>query len=395
MKQTILNKRLSLIHLIKYICKRILLGKSTKVILPPVTFTVEGHEMTAIVSYINESFYKSPDDIWLRGHSNRSQIFEIKDILVELGFNVIIADQDDLSFDYSGRIDLLLGQGQVFTRLLKTNSAKLNVYYSTTQGPRHLNEAIKTSFLRARAKNKLLIRRPIYDNTEEPSVGVDAVFYFGNDYIKRGLNKRFPKSQNRYYQVKNGLNRITTKEFKGRDRNTFLYLGSWGSLFRGLDMVLEAFSIREDFKLIVCNNVEEDTSFALSYVKQLFFTKNIFTLGFVDVASDLFLDIMSTAMFQIYPTGSDAASSSVTLGMRHGLIPVISKECSVDTFQQGIELVENDFDNIVESLDFIKTLPYSELAKRSQILIEKSEENYSLEAFKKSIKDGVLKIISE
>ncbi len=129
-------------------------------------------------------------------------------------------------------------------------------------------------------------------------------------------------------------------------RTNFLWFGSAGFVHKGLDLVLEAFSDMPELHLTVCGPIDEDNRFKAAYFKELYEAQNIHTYGWVDVASREFERIARGCVALIYPSCSEGGGSSVLTCMHAGLIPIVSRESSVDIGDYGILLKESTVDTL-------------------------------------------------
>ena len=62
-------------------------------------------------------------------------------------------------------------------------------------------------------------------------------------------------------------------------RTRFLWLGSRGMVFKGLDLVLDAFVQMPEYHLTVCGPVAKEKDFEQVYYQELYHTSNIHTYG--------------------------------------------------------------------------------------------------------------------
>ncbi len=75
-------------------------------------------------------------------------------------------------------------------------------------------------------------------------------------------------------------------------------------------------------------NNEKD--FCDLYRRELFETTNIVPVGFLDITSDGFREIVQECAYVVLPSCSEANAGSVLTGMSAGLIPLVSRECGFD-----------------------------------------------------------------
>lgn len=113
-------------------------------------------------------------------------------------------------------------------------------------------------------------------------------------------------------------------------RRRFLWFGSEGFVHKGLDLVLEAFAGAPDLELVVCGPLGREPEFRRAFARELFHTPNIRAEGWVDVRGERFREICRTSAALVYASCSEGGGGSVIQCMHAGLIPVVSRESSVD-----------------------------------------------------------------
>lgn len=129
-------------------------------------------------------------------------------------------------------------------------------------------------------------------------------------------------------------------------RTRFLWFGSAGFVHKGLDLVLEAFAGMPEMHLTVCGPIDEDPQFKAAYSKELYQTPNIHTHGWVDVAGADFARIARDCVALVYPSCAEGGGSSVLTCMHAGMIPIVSREASVDVGDFGVVLKASTADEI-------------------------------------------------
>ncbi len=110
----------------------------------------------------------------------------------------------------------------------------------------------------------------------------------------------------------------------------FLWFGNDGFVHKGLDRVLEVFAGLPDLHLVVCGPLENELKFKAAYYRELYQTPNIHTEGWVDIGTPRFLQIANRCAGLIYPSCSEGGGGSVINCMHAGVIPIASREASVD-----------------------------------------------------------------
>ena len=90
-----------------------------------------------------------------------------------------------------------------------------------------------------------------------------------------------------------------------------MFLASYGQVLKGLDIVLDVFSKTPDLKLYVCSNFEQEKDFCKLYNKILFNSENVKAIGFIDVNSKVFENIIDECSYLIAPSSTEGCSGSV------------------------------------------------------------------------------------
>jgi glycosyltransferase involved in cell wall biosynthesis len=146
-------------------------------------------------------------------------------------------------------------------------------------------------------------------------------------------------------------------------RHTFLWLGSHGFVHKGLDLVLEAFAAMPEFKLVVCGPIKDEPEFEKAFDRELYQTPNIETVGWVDITSDQFHEIVARCVGLVYPSCAEGASGNVLTCMQAGLIPVISYPSCVDmSTGNGVQIQALEVEAVAESVRTVAAMPAASLA---------------------------------
>jgi glycosyltransferase involved in cell wall biosynthesis len=167
-------------------------------------------------------------------------------------------------------------------------------------------------------------------------------------------------------------------------RKNFLWFGSYGLVHKGLDLVLEAFAEMPEYHLTVCGpvNVEVEKDFQRCYYKELYSTKNIRTVGWVDVSKPEFLAIAKSCLGIVFPSSSEGMNGGVITCMHAGLIPVVSCETGVDVDStHGVLLKTSSVQEIQEAVRGLSRLGAAELAAMARRNWELARAKHTRETF--------------
>ncbi len=185
------------------------------------------------------------------------------------------------------------------------------------------------------------------------------------------------------------------KDFDGC-RKHFIWFGSEGFVHKGLDLVLEAFAGMPDYRLTVFGPIDREIRFEAAFYRELFKTPNIRTPGWVDIAGREFIDTANRALGLVYASSSEGGGGGVITCMHAGLIPVVSRETSVDVAPDyGIILPDCSVITIQDQVRKLSARPADELRKMAMKAWEFARQHHTREHFAKAYREFVERIIRE
>ena len=172
----------------------------------------------------------------------------------------------------------------------------------------------------------------------------------------------------------------------GRDlaaaRRRFLWLGSEGFVHKGLDLVLDAFAGLPDLHLTVCGPVEREPAFRKAFADLLYRTPNIRTEGWVDVAGPRFRELARQSLALVYPSCSEGGGGCVLTAMHAGLIPVVTREASVDIApDRGVTLPDASVESIRTAVRTLSAAPPADLEAMARAAWTWAREFHTRERF--------------
>jgi glycosyltransferase involved in cell wall biosynthesis len=145
-------------------------------------------------------------------------------------------------------------------------------------------------------------------------------------------------------------------------RNRFLWMGSEGFVHKGLDLVLDAFADLPDHELVVCGPLAAEPAFEAAYADRLYRTPNIRAEGWIDVASERFRDLARHCLGMVYPSCSEGGGGCLLTAMHAGLVPVATREASVDLApDRGLLLPDASVESIQAAVRDLSARPPDQL----------------------------------
>ncbi|MCQ8894112.1 MAG: glycosyltransferase [Methanolinea sp.] len=346
-----------------------------------------------LLSYITLPFRIGADNPAFYTHTNTWECLQIAKTWLNHGFNVDIIDWDNHSFvpkkDYDVFIDIHSNMERI-APLLKKNCLKILHITGSHWSFQNNAEMKRLSELKIRKGVQLKPRRQV-----PPSLGIeyaDCATILGNKFTQ----STFAYSGKPLYQIP--LSTTVQFPFFVKDfnkiRKNYLWLGSSGMVHKGLDLVLDAFSQMPDYHLFICGPVDQEKDFHDLYYKELYQSQNIETMGFIDIRSDKFLNIIKNTCALIYPSCSEGQAGSVITCLHAGLIPVISEQSGVDIDGFGILLNNNSIEEIISSIKYLSNKPKEELESMSRNAWDYARIHHTRENFAKCYNTFVDDILS-
>jgi glycosyltransferase involved in cell wall biosynthesis len=357
----------------KTIAKKILrrLGiKVTRPPRPPATRFVElpaprqPARGTVLIAYVVDPFRLPEGRELPSGHTHFIEARLMVEVFHDLGYAVDVVDYRDTSFVPRKSYDILVSSRVCLERYAKLlGPACLKIFHVTVSHWLCNNAAATARCLDVqRRRGVSLASYKLIDENWALEHADFAIYSTGNDWVPDSYAyagkpfARVPLCTHTVYPPPEG------KDFDGV-RRTFLWLGSHGFVHKGLDLVLEAFAAMPDCRLIVCGPIHDEPAFERAFERELYQTSNIETVGWVDIASDQFREIVARCVGLVYPSCAEGASGNVLTCMQAGLIPVISYPSCVDmSTGNGVQIEALDVDSVQQAVRTLAAMPAGELS---------------------------------
>jgi len=346
-----------------------------------------------LISYISDAFYLRPGEPMPNSHTNYWEAVQIARTYLDLGYSVDVISRYNETFVPRKTYAVFTAIRKNFQRiapLLNKDCIKILhidgahwLFHNTAELRRHLE-------LQQRRGITLTGLRLSYPNLAIEKA--DCATILGNEFTvgtHRFANKRMyrvPVSTPCLYPWQQDKDFDTC-------RRRFLWLGSGALVHKGLDLVLEAFAEMPEYHLTVCGPIQEDRDFKRAFYKELYCMSNIYTVGWVDVASGEFVEIAKNCVGLIYPSSSEGQSGGVVTCLHAGLIPIISYESGVDiTDEFGIVLRECSIQEIRKSIQEVSERSSKELRVMARKAWEFARANHTRERFAEEYRNIVAHI---
>ena len=348
-------------------------------VIQNINFTALRTQKKAVVSYLTSGYTAD----WGNQNIGRTQPLEILSIvkvLSDLDYAIDIVNCNDLNalpIIASKEYDLVFGFGEVFYQLTLKHPNAMSIIYMTEHHPDFADreEKKRIAYFYERHKKKARIVR---------SGNFYKSHYFNQLYsyvITMSEVDPYLKDYETPFTIfPTGVlntNFVFDKKDHAATRKHFLWLGSYGAVHKGLDLLLDVFEKRDDIVLHIAGLSEEDEKL-LKPKKRA----NIINQGYINIKGPAFLELAKACSFIVLPSCSEACSTSITTGMLHGLIPIVIKDTGFNRLNENAIFLE-DFKvpYLDEKLTEISTMPSKDLANYSRSGFDFAHENFSNTAF--------------
>lgn len=352
-----------------------------------------------LLAYLN---YNDASDSLKKGttHTNQPRLFQILTCFYRLGMVVDTCwSLDTKAWERlkTTKYDIIFGFGPIFQLACQANTDAKKIIYMTEDpyfvadarekervnyfNQRHYNKTTKTGL------DKFINTRAGVFYPEGNEEVADYIVCQGNPSHFSHLSKKI------YVIVPNAFrNPDFDNDQSEKDDYSFVMFGASSLIRKGTDILVETFQKHPDWKLYLCDKNITHNLNQLGYNR---LPSNIYDVGFVDINSNRLVELFHQIRYIVLPSCTEAPSSAVLTGMRHGLIPIVTRGIGLDQFDDfcyyfddfHIEAVE---DTIKECLKHTR----QELEDRSQSLFEYANTHFTLEEFTSRMFDILNEICS-
>lgn len=343
---------------VKRIYRRIR-GTNERVVTLPADGTPKGR---VLFSYIIDPFLQDSTRPIAHSHTHFWESYCMAHTFVDAGYAVDVLHWTNRRFVPHKRYDFYVDVRRNFERIAPLlNHDCLKIFHAETAHYAANNDAQRSRLagLEARRGIRLAPFKLVEENRAAEMA--DRITVLGNTFTietfrtARKPVRRIPISAPLLYRSPD------TKDFESC-RRRFVWLGSEGFVHKGLDLVLDAFAGMPDMELLVCGPISREAAFERAYSRELYGCPNIRTVGWTDVASREFAKILASCVGLIYPSCCEGGGGCVVGCMHGGLIPIISRESSVDISETtGVLLPDCGVETIRQQVRNIASMPADRL----------------------------------
>lgn len=358
-------------------------------LLPPAE-----HKGNVLVAFVIEPFLRNGDEPISNAHSHDWESFQMAQTFLEMGYGVDVISYLNRRFVPSKHYSIFVAARTNFERLAAgLNEDCIKIVHLDTAHWVYNNRAAYARLFDVQARRRVTLDSVRIIEQNWALENADCATVLGNDFTI----DTYRYAGKEIYRVPVSVPVVygwpENKDFE-RCRKKFLWFGSAGFVHKGLDLVLEAFRDMPELHLTVCGPIDQDPKFKAAYFEELYETPNIHTHGWVDVASREFDRIARDCVALVYPSCAEGGGSSVLTCMHAGLIPVVSRESSVDVGDFGVILAESTIEAVKSEVTRISLSPADQCETKARHAREFARQHHTREIFAAAYKDTVHAVLN-
>lgn len=348
------------------------------------------HKKNALLSYVISPFLGPIENY----HSNNRECYTIAEILKELGYNVDVINWDNSTFLPVKKYDLVIDNHSNLERLSSSFSEHTKkIFHATNAHWLYQNSIEYARYYEFFLKKGVALSPPRLMVAGNSAEYCDAISMFGNEFTKNTYGEYGSKVHHLPMSVTSSLEIIKERNYSLAKKN-FVWLNSHGGLLKGLDIVIDAFSMLPQLDLYICGDLEREYKFKETISLQLSKAPNIKIAGWVDIEGDEFEKIAATCAWVISTSFSEGGGGSTLNCMAKGLIPIVSRTSSLTLPEKtGFYLEKNDPVELSDLISKIIMLPGEALQEMSSNAANFIASNHSIQNFKNSYKEFLIKVL--
>lgn len=341
------------------------------------------------IPYIPEACYRR-DQAYLNGHQNRREMKQIVSLFNDFGFNVFVQNYTDTSLKLSTPPSIIFGLEPGFEAACKKWPNAIKIYYATGAYWKFQNGMTKkrTDEFNAKFGANYPYQR-LVSETNRCEIA-DYIFQIGTKFTI----ETYPKHLQSKILIIRQSNTLVNPPAINKDfsnKKDFLWLGSSGTILKGLDLTIEYFKVHPNLQLHVVGHVDE----SFKKILETSACSNIHFYGFLNTSSELFIEIASKCNFLIYPSCSEGCPGAVINSMLYGIIPIVTKWAAIDNINSlGFMLKDFTIDAIDDAVNWTSDLTSKQIELFSQTCKQYVLRNYSLTQFRNDMDKALKSIIN-
>jgi glycosyltransferase involved in cell wall biosynthesis len=341
-----------------------------------------------------DSFDPSSPPRKMHEHAYYWRCKTIVDVFASYGFSVDVTDRRNMRPPRADEYDCIVGNGLAFQQSCKRRRRFVHsVYLGFGEPSRSTVATIRERSRQLRLRRNIEIEQffPVDDG---PLLATE-VWYLGNDYTRASYRQITSVPLRALCNtVVDGIALTYNEKVFSEARNNFMWMAVYGTLLRGLDVVLEVFETHPDWHLWICGHVDHEKSFFEHYKRQLFELPNVHYLNWVDVNGDCYRQTTLRCGYILHPSASDAMPGAVVNAMAAGVIPIFTEQSGMECGENGLMITSISHQAIEDVVSRASAVDPSVMASQARKTSEFARAKYSKDNFIKLFRSALEAMLS-
>lgn len=348
------------------------------------------------VSYLSEPFYIKNDNQYFNAHQNRRETIIMADIFTKMNYSFHFVRLDKPLW-YIGKYDIVFGVEPNFIYACNRNPSAIKIYYATGAYYLHQNNMIRqrTDTFNRNKKTQISYSRLVMSHNS--CEVADFIIQIGSDFTLKTYPEKYRNKIIKIRQSCHDFN-LDTDYLSRKKRSTsfvdFVWMGSKGSILKGLDIVIDFFLAHTTYNLHIIGEIDPDVK--CYYNEKIQNAPNIHYYGFLDLNSDTFMSIAMTSIAVLMPSASEGGCPGAVINlMKLGCIPIVSKYAAVDNIEDLGYLIEDfSVEALEKSINKLFDLSLDAALRKIEDNYIFANSNYNLDIFRNDFRNAFLKIVN-
>ena len=343
------------------------------------------------ISYIPDVIYRQHNSEVMNKHQNRREMVAMVKVFKSLGYNVYVGEYHKVDKLPSITPAVVFGLEPSFEAACKKWPDALKIYYATGAYYGHQNGMVKKRTDEFNAKYHVSYPYQRLVSETERCEMADYIFQIGSKFTIDTYPEHL-RDKIRIIRQSNTL--ISTPPILQNahdysNRKDYLWLGSSGTILKGLDLTIEYFKRHPEKELHVVGTADDEFKRILVVSE----SPNIHFYGFMNTSSAEFIAIAMKCNFMIYPSCTEGCPGSVINSMCYGLIPLVTPWAAFDDIDTIGYLVEKlDVESVEEAVGWTDRLSSDMVQALSKKCIDYARSNYNLQKFEHDMFENIKQI---
>lgn len=351
----------------------------------PIVLSAKGECRGCVaISYITWPFREGLDSPLARGHTNGFEVLAMAQSWQNLGFRVEIVDWKNRQYQPPDDCLVAIDIDRNLERWSPLLSSRcMKIFHATGPTWIDVNRAELGRLQSIRERKGVTLQQRRYVQPFRAAEVADEIVVLGNAYTvstfapERKNVTRIPISSAYEFDWPG------TREWTSAKKK-FLWISSYGMVWKGLDLVLDAFAGMPELQLTVCGRPEKEDDFFSLYRRELLETPNISLRGWMDMASADFADLRRSHGSVVHVPSSEGGAGNVIHCMHAGLLPVCNYESSIDLADFGIFVTQPSVAAVRLACRTVAAMTDEEIGRRARAAYDHVRKFHTRDEFRKN-----------